>query len=175
MDSRRQITCPDQIQTYILAGRGTLTIVSPSGARFTYKLRLADEDPNDVTGHVRPIFVKVLTGPDNTNSYTYIGCLWQGVYKHGRKSRISADAQSVRAFSWFMRDIKRAVDHGIEVWHEGKCGKCGRKLTVPESIEQGFGPVCMAAMNPDVKVNPTYISGPHVGVPSVYATAGGAV
>jgi hypothetical protein len=30
----------------------------------------------------------------------------------------------------------------MELWHEGRCGKCGRALTVPESIESGLGPVC---------------------------------
>ena len=28
-------------------------------------------------------------------------------------------------------------------WHEGRCGRCGRKLTVPESIEAGYGPECI--------------------------------
>lgn len=31
----------------------------------------------------------------------------------------------------------------VEIWHEGKCGRCGRQLTVPESIESGFGPECV--------------------------------
>lgn len=30
----------------------------------------------------------------------------------------------------------------VEVWHEGSCGRCGRKLTVPESIANGLGPEC---------------------------------
>jgi hypothetical protein len=27
----------------------------------------------------------------------------------------------------------------IKIYHEGKCARCGRPLTVPESIESGFG------------------------------------
>lgn len=30
----------------------------------------------------------------------------------------------------------------LQVWHEGRCGRCGRKLTVPSSIETGLGPEC---------------------------------
>jgi hypothetical protein len=30
----------------------------------------------------------------------------------------------------------------LEVWHEGRCGRCGRALTVPESVERGIGPEC---------------------------------
>jgi hypothetical protein len=35
------------------------------------------------------------------------------------------------------------------VWHEGRCGRCGRKLTVPESIESGFGPECASILGLD--------------------------
>jgi hypothetical protein len=31
----------------------------------------------------------------------------------------------------------------LEIWHEGRCGRCGRKLTVPESIHNGYGPECI--------------------------------
>jgi hypothetical protein len=30
----------------------------------------------------------------------------------------------------------------VEFWHEGKCCRCGRKLTVPASIASGIGPEC---------------------------------
>jgi hypothetical protein len=30
-----------------------------------------------------------------------------------------------------------------EIWHEGRCGRCGRKLTVPDSIAIGIGPDCL--------------------------------
>jgi hypothetical protein len=33
--------------------------------------------------------------------------------------------------------------NAVEFWHEGKCGRCNRKLTVPSSIESGFGPECI--------------------------------
>jgi hypothetical protein len=49
------------------------------------------------------------------------------------------------AFPWMWW---RIVDKGlvlpadIEVWHEGNCRRCRRKLTVPASIELGLGPNC---------------------------------
>ncbi|MGQ4872128.1 MAG: DUF6011 domain-containing protein, partial [Candidatus Thorarchaeota archaeon] len=33
-----------------------------------------------------------------------------------------------------------ALPEKVRIWHEGKCGRCGRRLTVPESIESGYGP-----------------------------------
>jgi hypothetical protein len=36
--------------------------------------------------------------------------------------------------------------NGCEVYHEGRCGRCNRKLTVPESIETGLGPECASKL-----------------------------
>jgi hypothetical protein len=33
------------------------------------------------------------------------------------------------------------------VHHENHCGRCGRTLTVPESVERGIGPDCLAKMS----------------------------
>jgi len=38
------------------------------------------------------------------------------------------------------------IDKGFALHHEGKCGRCGRKLTVPLSIETGIGPECASKM-----------------------------
>jgi hypothetical protein len=35
---------------------------------------------------------------------------------------------------------------GYKIHHEGRCGKCGRLLTVPESVETGIGPECAKRM-----------------------------
>jgi hypothetical protein len=35
---------------------------------------------------------------------------------------------------------------GLKVHHEGRCCRCGRKLTVPESIETGLGPECASRL-----------------------------
>lgn len=49
-----------------------------------------------------------------------------------------------RGFAWFWRTLnsENPFPEGFEFWHEGRCGKCARRLTVPESIAQGFGPEC---------------------------------
>jgi hypothetical protein len=94
-------------------------------------------------------FVQALTGPDNTSNYTYIGVLHP---KHGsirltRNSKFHATATRVqiaqrvlqRIFSGQSEEIERA---GWKVHHMGKCGRCGRALTTPESSETGIGPEC---------------------------------
>lgn len=144
---RGQLTKLEDIKRFALAGNACLTLVSKkTGTRFTYKIRrqyLEDETPRDFW------FVQLLTGPDNETSFTYLGQIkgHQGIqgYQHGAKSPIGGDAPSEMAFMWFWRNLTEAKQFSsdLEVWHEGRCGRCNRKLTVPESIEQGFGPECI--------------------------------
>ena len=137
---RQQLTDPDQAHDFILAGNATVTIVSvKTGARFTYKIRQPKDDS--------PHFIKVLTGADNESDYQFLGTVFDGDnYRHGRRSAIGEDAPSARAWAWFWDRLTRGLDlDAVEVWHEGRCGRCGRKLTVPESIATGLGPVCAGA------------------------------
>lgn len=130
MDARR----------FILAGNATFTIVSAkTGTRFTYKIR-AKEIDGGRTLH----FVSVLTGADNESDFTFLGTIFEGrEFKHSKRSRIGSDAPSARAFVWsFNRIMSNSLNNEASVHHEGKCGRCGRKLTVPRSIEIGLGPEC---------------------------------
>lgn len=134
--SMRGALDPGRRKEYCLAGRAIVTIRSIStGNRFTYKIQTPD-------GAVTPHFVKVLCGPENSSDYMYIGIVdSRGEFRLTAKSRAGADADadSVRAFAWFSKNWE---DRRVEVWHEGVCGRCGRRLTVPESIASGIGPTC---------------------------------
>ena len=144
-----QITNLADVRTYLFAGRATLTLVSKkTGSRFTYRVSVPDSQRDAP----KIYFVNLLTGSDNESAYTYIGQIFSDGthYVHGKKSRISVDAPGVRAFEWFARMLLSPASPGLpdslEIWHEGKCGRCGRKLTVPESIERGIGPECADKM-----------------------------
>ncbi len=131
------------VSKFITAGNATFTIVSSkTGARFTYKV-VAPKDDKDGTLQ----FVKVLAGPDNEAHYRYIGILTNGRFRTTKKSKLPADATSVKAIEWL---ANRALPAGnisaIEFYHAGKCGRCGRTLTVPESITSGLGPICASAV-----------------------------
>ena len=143
---RGRLEDPETIRTFALAGNAILTVASRrTGVRFTYRIRAPFEGGAfKVEQSVR--FVAVLTGADNANDYTYLGTLQEGVYHHGRKSRIGEEAPSAAAFRWFWRVLDSGRIEQCEVWHEGRCGKCGRKLTVPESVARGLGPDCAAMM-----------------------------
>lgn len=99
------------------------------------------------TGETVPIhFVGLLTGPDNEADYMYVGILQaeSGKLVLTGKSKYTDDSAPVKCFRyataclWGDYDLKG----GFEIHHEGRCGRCGRLLTVPESIKKGLGPVC---------------------------------
>ena len=122
---------------FIFAGNSTVTFLnSETENRFTYKVKKA-KDSN-------LFFVSVLTGPDQ---YSYLGTVSNGIYKHGKKSNFTG-AQSEKVFSYVLNKLKsESLPECIEIWHEGKCGKCGRQLTVPSSIETGIGPECIKTLS----------------------------
>jgi len=151
MSNRRQIILAEDAHRFITGGKATVTLVSKATeARFTYRVNVSDNP--DL------FFVSVLTGPDNESSYTYLGTLRREyapgtsfVWKHGAKSKISPDAPSARGFNWAWANLKQGrIPHTLEVYHEGKCCRCGRKLTVPSSILSGIGPECSKATAPAV-------------------------
>jgi hypothetical protein len=63
-------------------------------------------------------------------------------------SDLDATDMRVRGFGWLWRRLTQGQDlpDKVEVWHEGRCGKCSRRLTVPESIATGLGPVCASRL-----------------------------
>ena len=141
MEFKGQITSASHAMKYILAGKAFVTFRSlASGTRFTYKIELADKrQPNDPDVY----FVNVLTGPDNWTNYKYIGVIKNNEYRWTAKSKIGETAPSVVGFKYCFAQLAKNAIKGFEVWHEGKCGRCGAKLTVPESVATGFGPECV--------------------------------
>jgi len=129
---------------FMRAGKATVTLVSRrTGTRFTYRLRESDDK--------MCLFVGLLTGANNETDYSYLGRVSRDIFWAGRKvpkaGDIGKDAESSRAFAWTWRQlVSGAIPEALEVWHEGRCGRCGRKLTVPTSVAAGFGPECSGKM-----------------------------
>lgn len=131
------MTSASAVLTFALAGRARLTFRSKkTGTRFTYKVTAKEG---------KPAFVSLMTGSDNEGDFEYLGTIFnEKSFSHGRKSRIAQDAPSAKAFAWVWAQVQNGViPESLEVWHEGRCGRCGRVLTVPESIATGLGPECV--------------------------------
>lgn len=121
---------------FIFAGKAIFTIQNEkTGNHFTFKVKQAKDQ--------KPVwFVSILNGSDNYSNYAYIGTIFNTDFRWTKKSKVNRESQSFKSFSWVLRNINTLPDF-VKVHHEGQCGRCGRRLTVPESIERGIGPECL--------------------------------
>lgn len=126
---------------YMKSGKAIFTIESKrTGKHFTYRLNFKKE------GDERsPIFVSVLTGQDNNNNYSYFGFIKNSgeLTMRQEKAKIALDSISVNAFKWAYERLSAGIlPDDLVIRHNGRCGRCQRLLTVPESIDTGLGPEC---------------------------------
>jgi hypothetical protein len=139
---------------FFLAGNATFTVeparadIDRLGLKPHYTFRVRKPKPGR-EGEECPFFVSTLVGPENTRDYRYMGVLnrdggtlhmttgskfkersWQAVVFRRVCGRIwSGEGRLIEEAGWCVR-------------HSGKCCRCGRKLTVPASLETGIGPEC---------------------------------
>jgi len=132
---------PTDALAFLFAGNATFTLVSKrTGTRYTFRVQKS-EDNGD--GKPPVWFVKTLAGPDNGEDYVYIGLIAADRrFKLTAKSKMADTSGPVVAIRWVLDRLVSGSLTGTEFWHEGRCGRCGRTLTVPESIERGLGPEC---------------------------------
>jgi len=136
---------------FVTAGNATFTLELPHDwayshgckPHYTYKVR------KKVGKDGKPVFfVSILSGPDNESDYRYIGILtFDGQVRTTAKSALQPTSMPVRLLNRTLRllwndDLTDLTEAGFKLHHEGRCGRCGRKLTVPESVETGLGPEC---------------------------------
>lgn len=135
-------------KSFVLAGSAIFTIETPDGHR-TYRV---DHVPANDRWR-ESWFVKLLVGPDNGGDYQYLGKLdpvTSEVLVTG-KSKFEQDSYPVKLLNRVLArvwcdDHDAYRQHGYETHHEGCCGRCGRRLTTPLSVERGIGPECWKAM-----------------------------
>ena len=130
----------DRIKEFVLGGNATITIESGKTNRhFTYKVRRSENDDG-------LYFIKNLRGPDNAQDYVYVGCFYADtkkfvVAKSYRDREVDSWPTSIRAIRYLFNNLDKVPDI-LHVYHEGRCCRCGRTLTTPESIRKGIGPEC---------------------------------
>jgi hypothetical protein len=149
-----RLTTWDAIVEFMWAGNAKFTLVSgKTGLRFTYRLRVKKEDV--AANLADPVyFLSLLRGSDNEADYVYVGVIRRKecALRLTPASKVGNSAQSVQACAWFLRQLRVKADvlgddaPLLQFWHTGRCGKCGRLLTVPGSVLLGLGPVCDGRM-----------------------------
>lgn len=142
---------------FVLAGDAIFTIEvgsrghsdEPRAPHYTYRVQRVEANDR----YPESFFVKLLCGPDNTSDYKYLGKLdpFTSETKATAKSCRAADSFELRLLNKVLArvwsgDHAAYEAHGYRTHHEGRCGRCGRTLTVPSSVESGIGPECRKKM-----------------------------
>lgn len=142
---------------------GTYTVSDErhEGKHFTLKLWTSTKGP--LAGKR---ILSLLTGPDNTGDYEGVA-FWNDELRRvnvWRRYKSETSRQPIDGYGWqndwSIVERKLAVwcdlavrgsteerhgywyDSGMRMLVEGRCVRCNRALTVPESIEAGIGPEC---------------------------------
>lgn len=138
---------------FCLAGDAIFTIEKPDGTHRTYRIQHVPANDRWKATY----FVKLLTGPDNTADYSYIGKLddFTGQVATTASGPVVL-LNRILARVW-ADDHNAYQQHGYDTHHAGRCGRCGRKLTTPESVLSGFGPECRKVLGIAVDPNESMI------------------
>lgn len=111
---------------------GVITVQLVNGRHFTYRIREVKKG-----GLAGSRIIELLTGPDNTSNYKGFGFV--------------TDKGGIRIWTRCYTEafIKHAdllmgnAQDKVVAWHQaGRCNRCGRLLTDPDSITRGLGPKC---------------------------------
>lgn len=130
-----QITNREDILAFLFAGNATFTLQSgKTSDHMTYKVRKSRWAPDEYWVHAKNLPAPNVVGflqksPDNKFTFAL------NPKRRDDKYRL--------AFHWFINHIN---DAQLKFFHEGRCGKCGKPLTDPESIKRGIGPECAKSM-----------------------------
>jgi hypothetical protein len=122
-------------KTFLFSGNATFTVSNPNGEHYTFRIRQPDENA--------PFFLNWL---DNEARYSHLGILQREggiLLTRESKARRGDKVYKVAAWAIAITQHDKPLREGCTIKHAVKCGKCGRKLTTPESIERGIGPECI--------------------------------
>lgn len=127
-------------EEYITAGDAIFTLSSTKiDRRTTYRITQDQRQP-------QRYFCKYLFGPENTRDYRYIGMFYSDTLhlRTTKASDMTNEAPVFTMLSYFLDVIaeRRPWPDTMQFHKSGRCARCARLLTTPESIERGIGPEC---------------------------------
>lgn len=144
MNQNHNITDGKHIHDFLVGGKAMFTIRShKTGKHFTYKISKSKKIIGMYFVSINSYDKPLLNG--SVGKWSYIGVLTEEpngelYFRTTQKSTIGRGDKRVDTFMWFVRHHEHLFN--CDFFHIGKCGKCGRTLTDPTSIEIGLGPIC---------------------------------
>lgn len=138
--NRGRLNSREDIKAYILAGRGVVTLRSPTNVEHTYVFRRPDSDsdfPDDI------VFVYAAHIEDDGNAKLfYIGMIEGEHFRLTRSSRFLPDTSIVRGAKYLINKMPYTEYSRMIAYHNGVCGRCGRRLDSADGMKHGFGKKC---------------------------------
>lgn len=129
---------------FVLGGRALFTVSNANSTHYTFKVERKDPKPG--SRFTTPSFFLYVKAGTVDKKKTYMGVVTpQLQLRLTRGSKFAADSTTVKVATFALSVITgaRALPEGYSIEHAGKCGRCGKKLTHPESKRIGFGPDCI--------------------------------
>lgn len=107
-------------------------------------------------------FVSLVNGAIGDVKPKYLGVIDDKGFRttKGTRRNKNASAENINLFGDTLAWLNAGTphEHRVRVWHTGRCGRCAKELSVPESIATGLGPVCAKAMGVKLEdVSPSLI------------------
>lgn len=135
----------EKVLEFMKSGRAILT--AKNTLTDNHKTFLIDRSKDH-----KVFFVRIRGDQDSTlankKNWVRVGMIIQGQFRLTKGSQVDSWSVSFKSFDWLYKTaIKWSEGQDdyprIQVYHEGHCGRCGRVLTDPASIERGYGPECI--------------------------------
>lgn len=126
------------LAAYMYAGNAVFTIKNArTGARMTFKVKRSKKNENR-------FFVSANLLGDGDQGYVELGSIYyKRTFYIGANCPETENDVAIRAIKFLIANAAQITNFPhIEVYHCGYCGRCGRRLTTPESCVQGIGPEC---------------------------------
>ena len=152
---------PLSLPRLFFAGRAVLTFFNPATEKhITVHVKQA-RDKKDRKVRLPIFFVNISLLGDKEQGMVFAGTIFQDTMTYKPAKNLIPNSQLAQVFNF----VLNAVAHphllrtkGISLLHEGRCARCGLRLTTPQSIERGLGDDCFAYTNPTNSAIPTELN-----------------
>lgn len=79
--------------------------------------------------------------------YVYAGLLWftesEAKFSTGKNGKMPANSKEIKSLLFVINKLfNQETVQFLEIYHTGRCSKCGKKLTDLDSMLTGLGPTC---------------------------------
>lgn len=137
---------PDITGKFLFAGKSVFTVSNEeTKEHFTFKVRARESEWPRGSGKRSTSYFLNIKASGGKYPFRYIGILEaDGLVKTTGKSDFQPHEKEYKVGAWAAQTViaGKMIPVKYHINHAGKCGRCARELTHPESLKSGIGPEC---------------------------------